>query len=89
MDPSSAEAYDLPRRVDTYDAGMDIMHPLRLKMIPVALEVLPFYPTQALKALDLGVGTGLFPKGFFEIQNFGAKLFGKPRQIFHNSNRRE
>jgi ubiquinone/menaquinone biosynthesis C-methylase UbiE len=60
------EAYDLPERVRTYDADMDVMHPLRWKMIDVALEVLPFEPDRALRTLDLGVGTGVFSKRFLE-----------------------
>ena len=55
----SVEAYDIPERVRTYDADMDIMHPLHHKMIEVALEILPFQQTQSLKVLSLGVGTGL------------------------------
>ncbi|MCP4004296.1 MAG: class I SAM-dependent methyltransferase [bacterium] len=66
MHSDSAEAYDLPARVQTYDADMDIMHPLRWKMIDVALEVLPFHQTQSLRALDLGTGTGVFSKRFLE-----------------------
>ncbi len=66
MHSDSVEAYDLPERVRTYDADMDIMHPLRWKMIEVALEVLPFQHTQSLRALDLGVGTGVFSKRFLE-----------------------
>jgi ubiquinone/menaquinone biosynthesis C-methylase UbiE len=66
MHSDSVEAYDLPERVRTYDADMDIMHPLRWKMIEVALEVLPFQQTQSLRALDLGVGTGVFSKLFLE-----------------------
>jgi len=45
---------------------MDIMHPLRWKMIEIALEVLPFHHAQPLAALDLGVGTGVFTKRFLE-----------------------
>ena len=62
----SVEAYDPPERVRRYDADMDIMHPLRLEMIDVALELLPFHRTQALRALDLGVGTGAFSQQFLE-----------------------
>ena len=60
MSSDSIEAYDPPERVRTYDADMDIMHPLRLKMIDVALDVLPFPSASPLKILDLGVGTGAF-----------------------------
>ena len=66
MNSDSAEAYDLPKRVRTYDSDMDIMHPLRDKMIEVALKVLPFDQTQALTALDLGIGTGVFSKQLLE-----------------------
>lgn len=62
----SVEAYDPPERVRRYDIDMDIMHPLRLKMIDVALELLPFHRTQALRSLDLGVGTGAFSQQFME-----------------------
>ncbi|MDJ0909598.1 MAG: class I SAM-dependent methyltransferase [Woeseiaceae bacterium] len=60
MSADSIEAYDPPERARTYDADMDIMHPLRHKMIDVALDVLPFPPADTLKVLDLGVGTGAF-----------------------------
>ncbi len=66
MHSSSVDAYDLPERVRTYDADMEIMHPLRWKMIEVALEILPFHQTRSLRALDLGVGTGVFSKRFLE-----------------------
>lgn len=66
MGSSSVESYDLPERVRTYDADMEIMHPLRWKMIEIALEILPFHKTRSLRALDLGVGTGVFSKRFLE-----------------------
>ena len=66
MHPDSVEAYDLPERVRTYDADMDIMHPLRWKMIEVALEVLPFEQTRSLRILDLGAGTGVFSARLLE-----------------------
>ena len=66
MSKDSIKAYDLPERVRTYDADMDIMHPLRHKMIEVALDVLPFPREQSLKVLDLGVGTGAFAQQFLE-----------------------
>ena len=62
MDLSSSDAYDLPERVARYDRDMDIMHPLRSKMIDIAVEVLPFDATEKLSILDLGVGTGVFSK---------------------------
>lgn len=60
MSSESIEAYDPPERVKRYDADMDIMHPLRHKMIEIALDFLPLPHAQALKVLDLGVGTGAF-----------------------------
>jgi len=54
------DAYDLPARVASYDADMDVMHPNRHKMIEVALDFLPRSVGGAFTALDLGVGTGLF-----------------------------
>jgi SAM-dependent methyltransferase len=58
-DPStSIEAYSSAQRVARYDADMEVMHPLRRKMVEVVLEVLPFEARQPLVALDLGVGTG-------------------------------
>lgn len=66
MHSDSVEAYDLPERVRRYDADMDIMHPLRWKMIEVAHELLPFHQTRFLRALDLGVGTGVFSKQFLK-----------------------
>lgn len=60
MSSESIEAYDPPERVRRYDADMDIMHPLRHKMIEIAVDFLPLPHTQALKVLDLGVGTGAF-----------------------------
>ncbi len=66
MPSDSVDAYEFPERVGRYDADMDIMHPLRWEMIEVALELLPFNRTQSLKALDLGVGTGVFSKKLLE-----------------------
>jgi len=66
LDIDSVKAYDLPDRVRMYDSDMDIMHPLRWKMIEIALEIIPFHQTQSLMALDLGIGTGIFSKQFLE-----------------------
>ena len=66
MNSDSIEAYDPPERVRRYDADMDIMHPLRHKMIEIALDILPFPREQTLKILDLGVGTGAFTLRFLE-----------------------
>ena len=43
---------------------MELMHPNRSKMVQVAIEVLPFPRTAALRAIDLGIGTGYFTKQF-------------------------
>jgi tRNA (cmo5U34)-methyltransferase len=66
MKQQSIEAYDLPQRVASYDAEMELMHPNRSKMVRVALQILPFVGTAPLWALDLGVGTGYFSKQFLD-----------------------
>ena len=66
MIQKSIGAYELPERVASYDADMEIMHPNRSKMIQVALDVLPFPEQQPLSALDLGVGTGYFTEKFLK-----------------------
>src|SRR6478736_5555690 len=68
MSERSITAYDVSQRVKTYDADMELMHPNRSKMVQVALEVLPFPKTAALRAIDLGIGTGYFTKRF--LNNF-------------------
>lgn len=60
----SIGAYDLPARVASYDADMDIMHPNRAKMVEVSLDLLPFGGGEAVTALELGVGTGYFTARF-------------------------
>src|SRR5262245_64258306 len=64
MTERSIGAYDVSERVKTYDADMELMHPNRSKMVQVALEVLPFPKTAALRAIDLGIGTGYFTERF-------------------------
>src|SRR5262245_30990102 len=64
MSERSIAAYDVSQRVKTYDADMDLMHPNRSKMIEIALEVLPSPRTAALRAIDLGIGTGYFTECF-------------------------
>ena len=64
MDQRGIDAYDLPKRVATYDADMEIMHPNRRKMVQVALESLPLPRESPLQALDLGIGTGYFTERF-------------------------
>jgi len=66
MNSSSIAAYELPARVASYDADMDVMHPNRHKMVSVALETLPFDPTSSITALDLGTGTGFFTHRFLQ-----------------------
>lgn len=60
MNQQSIDAYDLPERVASYDADMEIMHPNRFKMVQIALEILPFPQAFSIRALDLGIGTGYF-----------------------------
>jgi len=64
MSERTIAAYDVLQRVKTYDADMELMHPNRSKMIEIALEVLPFPGTAALRAIDLGIGTGYFTECF-------------------------
>ena len=64
MTERSIAAYDVSQRVKTYDADMELMHPNRSKMVQVAIEVLPFPRTAALRAIDLGIGTGYFTEQF-------------------------
>jgi tRNA (cmo5U34)-methyltransferase len=40
------------------------MHPNRSKMVQIAFEVLPFPKAAALRAIDLGIGTGYFTERF-------------------------
>ena len=64
MSERSIAAYDVSQRVKTYDADMELMHPNRSKMVQVAIEVLPFPRTAALRAIDLGIGSGYFTERF-------------------------
>ena len=66
MTNKSISAYNDEERVRQYDADMDLMHPRRHKMIEIALEVLPYEATKQLRALDLGIGTGLFTSRFLQ-----------------------
>jgi len=59
-------AYDVPARIATYDADMDVMHPLRHEMVAAALALLPFDSTAEFTALDLGAGTGYFTQRLVE-----------------------
>src|SRR6266850_42877 len=68
MTERSIAAYDVSQRVKTYDADMELMHPNRSKMVQIALELLPFPKTAALRAIDLGIGTGYFAHRF--LNNF-------------------
>jgi len=75
MSERSIAAYDLSERVKTYDLDMELMHPNRSKMVDVALEVLPFPKTTALRAIDLGIGTGYFAERF--LNHFpNSRVFG-------------
>jgi ubiquinone/menaquinone biosynthesis C-methylase UbiE len=64
MPERSIAAYDISQRIKTYDSDMELMHPNRAKMVQIALEVLPFPKTAALRAIDLGIGTGYFTECF-------------------------
>ena len=64
MTEQSIAAYDVSQRVKTYDADMELMHPNRSKMVQIAIEVLPFSSRAALRAIDLGIGTGYFTEQF-------------------------
>jgi tRNA (cmo5U34)-methyltransferase len=64
MTERSIAAYDVSERVKTYDADMELMHPNRSKMVQIAIDVLPFPKTAALRAIDLGIGTGYFTERF-------------------------
>jgi tRNA (cmo5U34)-methyltransferase len=66
MKSTSIAAYELPARVASYDADMDVMHPNRHKMVEITLEILPFDRESAITALDLGTGTGFFTRKFLE-----------------------
>ena len=63
---ASIGAYDLPERIASYDADMDVMHPNRHLMLESALRILPFNSNQPLTILDLGVGTGFFSLRFLK-----------------------
>ncbi len=59
-------AYDVPKRIASYDRDMDLMHPNRHKMVRVALELLPFEPNHEFLALDVGSGTGFLTQRLLE-----------------------
>ena len=52
MSSHSIAAYDVPERVASYDADMDLMHPNRHKMLQIVLHLLPFSPDASFAALD-------------------------------------
>jgi ubiquinone/menaquinone biosynthesis C-methylase UbiE len=66
MEADSIKAYDLPDRVASYDAEMELMHPNRSKMVEIALEVLPFKEGSDITAMDIGIGTGYFTECFLK-----------------------
>jgi len=66
MSRRSIEAFSAPEKVAAYDADMELMHPNRSKMVGVAIEVLPHQGDAAVRALDLGAGTGYFTARFLE-----------------------
>jgi ubiquinone/menaquinone biosynthesis C-methylase UbiE len=58
MTHESIRAYDLPKRVASYDADMDIMHPNRHKMAEVIESVLTVPGVSPQLVIDIGTGTG-------------------------------
>jgi tRNA (cmo5U34)-methyltransferase len=58
MSTDSIRAYDLPGRVVSYDADMDIMHPNRHKMADVIEQVLSVTGAPPRRVIDVGTGTG-------------------------------
>lgn len=54
---TGSAAYDLPDRVRSYDADMEVMHPNRRHMIETTFDFLLAERDAPLLALDLGVGT--------------------------------
>jgi len=66
MSEQSIAAYDVPQRVKAYDADMELMPPNRSRMVQIALERVPFPRTAALRAIDLGIGTGYFTERFLK-----------------------
>jgi len=66
MGRRSIEAFSTPEKVAAYDAGMELMHPNRSKMVEVALEILSLEADARLTALELGAGTGYFTARFME-----------------------
>jgi ubiquinone/menaquinone biosynthesis C-methylase UbiE len=66
MKPRSIEAYEASKRISSYDAEMEVMHPNRAKMVAVALRIVPFDAKAPLTAIDLGVGTGYFTERFLD-----------------------
>lgn len=66
MKRESIDAYDVPDRVASYDADMEVMHPNRTKMVELAVEFLPFPQDAEITVLDLGIGTGFMTKYLLE-----------------------
>lgn len=66
MKSISIQSYDNKKRVADYDADMDLMHPRRVKMVEIALEILPFESSFSFLALELGSGTGYFTQKVLE-----------------------
>ncbi len=66
MKRESIDAYDVPDRVASYDADMEVMHPNRAKMVELAVEFVPFPQDAEITVLDLGVGTGFMTRHLLE-----------------------
>jgi ubiquinone/menaquinone biosynthesis C-methylase UbiE len=63
----SIDAYDVPDRVASYDADMDVMHPNRVKMVDVIVEFLPFARDTEATVMELGIGTGYLTQRLLEM----------------------
>ena len=66
MNGNTIKSYNVPDRVIEYEADMDIMHPNRIKMADIALEILPLERESSFTALKLGSGTGYFTERILE-----------------------
>jgi tRNA (cmo5U34)-methyltransferase len=66
MSDTAVAAYELPKRLASYDADMQLMHPNRDRMVALALDLLPQSRDAKIRALDLGTGTGYVASKFLD-----------------------
>ena len=64
---TSIRAYDLPDRVTSYDADMELMHPNRHKMAEVIASVLSVSDSLPTRAIDIGAGTGFLAGALLRV----------------------